>query len=569
MENEIRNCQNCTKTFTVESDDFSFYEKINVPVPTFCPECRAIRRFGGTNERVLYYRTCDLSGEKILSMYPEDVPFPVYHPKHWYNDGWDAYRYGKEYDFSKPFFQQFLELRNQVPKMATVRQGESVNSEYTHRVNDMKNSYMVFRTTKAEDCFYTYIAKNITDCADCFAVSDCELCYECIDCNRSYRLRFSQESDDCRDSLFLYGCRNCTNCVGCVNLVSKEYCIFNEQYSKEEYEHAVKNLALDTASGIKKMEKTFDEFRKRFPQRAVMSLKSNAVSGNWFVNCQNVKHSYWCSNMKDCKYAYYMFDAQDCMDHFQWGNSAELLYESSNCGINVSRIYFSTQCWMGAHDLTYCDSCPGSSYCFGSIGIKKGEYVILNKQYSKEEYEALVPKIIEHMKAMPYVDQAGVTYRFGEHFPLEHSPFAYNETAAIDFYPITKEEALSKGYRWKDRNKREYVTDIEGESLPESISEVSDDITQKTIGCAEKDSQYSTGAFRVGLDELNFYRKLNLPLPQVCFDIRHRKRLLKRPAPKLGQRTCSKCALSLETVYTESFAPILYCQTCYQEEVFQ
>jgi RNA polymerase subunit RPABC4/transcription elongation factor Spt4 len=37
---ETKNCQNCKKDFNIEPDDFSFYEKMKVPVPTWCPECR-------------------------------------------------------------------------------------------------------------------------------------------------------------------------------------------------------------------------------------------------------------------------------------------------------------------------------------------------------------------------------------------------------------------------------------------------------------------------------------------------------------------------------------------------
>lgn len=49
-------------------------------------------------------------------------------------------------------------------------------------------------------------------------------------------------------------------------------------------------------------------------------------------------------------------------------------------------------------DAYYCDSCHNSEYLFGCIGLKRSKYCVLNKQYSKEEYEALVPRIIEHMK---------------------------------------------------------------------------------------------------------------------------------------------------------------------------
>ncbi len=564
----VQACQNCKKDFEITPDDFGFYEKIKVPPPTFCPECRSVRRMGNTNERVLYFRKCDFSGERILSMYPQNTVFPVYHSKEWYGDGWDPYQYGMDYDFSRPFFEQFKELQNKVPRMALVRQGLSVNSEYTHRVNDMKNSYMVFRVSRSIDSFYTYIGKDITNCSDCFAVSDCELCYECIDCNNCYKVRFSQEANNCRDSFFLYACRNCTDCVGCVNLVNQQYYILNKKYSQEEYFKKIEELGLNSKSGIKKISEEFEELRKKFPQKSITSTRSDKVSGNWFSNCKNVENSVWCDNVKDGKYLYFVFNAQDCMDFFQWGDRGELIYESENCGINSSRLYFCTQCWMGASDLYYCDSCPGSKNCFGSIGLKKGEYSILNKKYSKEEYEELVPKIIEQMKEIPYEDSRGHIYKFGENFPLDLSLFAYNETAAIDFYPLSKEEINKMGYRWKDREKVNYQTTLRGQDLPETIHEVSDSILSEVIECMDKDKSYSSGAFKITQDELNFYRKMDLPVPDVCFDVRHTRRLAKRPPLSLIPRNCKKCNTKVQTVYSEEYSPIIYCEKCYQQEVY-
>ncbi len=561
-------CQNCSSNFIVEPDDFNFYDKIKVPPPTFCPECRSVRRMVSTNERTLYFRTCDLTGAKILSMYDEDVAFPVYHPEAWYGDSWDPYQYGMDYDFTRPFFEQFIELQKRVPRMATVRQGLSVNSEFTHRVHNMKNCYMVFRMSGGEDSMYCYVGNNITNCTDCLSMWDSELCYECIDCNSCYKCRFSQESHDCRDSFFLYACRNCSDCVGCVNLVNQSYCVFNQKYTREEYHKKLKELGLNTLPGIENFKKQFEDFKKQFPFRSTHSLKSNNYSGNWIVNCQNVNKSFGTLNVKDGKYLYWVFNAEDCMDYFQWGNSSELIYESENCGINSSRLSFCSQCWMGAHDLLYCDSCPGAGNCFGCIGLKKGEYSILNKKYSKVEYEALVPKIIEHMKEMPFYDKRGIEYKFGENFPDELSLFAYNETAAIDFYPKSKEEILEQGYKWKDREKKSYEVTLKNEDLPETIAEVEDKIIQEVIECGDKYKIYSTGAFRVTQNELNFYRKMDLPLPRACFDVRHTRRLQKRPALKIIKRNCSKCETEVETVYTEEYAPILYCEKCYQQEVY-
>ena len=56
---ENRICQNCKKDFTIELDDFGFYEKMGVLPPKICPDCRAQLRLCFRNERFLYKRTCD------------------------------------------------------------------------------------------------------------------------------------------------------------------------------------------------------------------------------------------------------------------------------------------------------------------------------------------------------------------------------------------------------------------------------------------------------------------------------------------------------------------------------
>lgn len=421
---ETRNCQNCKKDFTIEPDDFGFYEKIKVPPPTWCPECRLFRRFSSANERVLYKRACDMTSKTIFSMYPEGVLFPVYETEAWYSDAWDPYQYGVEYDFSKSFFEQFYQLSKRVPKMALVKQGFSTNSEYTHRVHNLKNCFMVFRSSEAVDSMYSSNTNNVTDCLDCLNINNSELCYECIDCTKCYKSKFLKDSVECRDSMFLNNCRNCVNCVGCVNLRNQEYCIFNEKYNKDEYFKKLSSLNLNTYSGILAMEEEFNMFRKKLPQEAIISVKSENISGDQLLYCKNVHQSYECISVKDGKYLNNIFSAQDCMDYYQWGNNSELIYESINVGINSSRISFSTQCWNGAHDLMYCDSCPGSRNCFGCIGLKKGEYSILNKKYTEEEYEEMLPKIIDQMKDVPYIDARGKEYRFGEFFPESFSYFS-------------------------------------------------------------------------------------------------------------------------------------------------
>jgi hypothetical protein len=137
---ETRNCQNCQKDFTIEPDDFGFYEKIKAPPPSWCPECRLIRRLAWRNERGLHHRECGLCQKKIISIYNEDYKNIVYCDKCWWSDKWEAGDYAEDVDFSKPFLKQFFEFFRKVPAPNLFAFGTTmINSPYCNMANDMKN----------------------------------------------------------------------------------------------------------------------------------------------------------------------------------------------------------------------------------------------------------------------------------------------------------------------------------------------------------------------------------------------------------------------------------------------
>jgi hypothetical protein len=101
------------------------------------------------------------------------------------------------------------------------------------------------------------------------------------------------------------------------------------------------------------------------------------------------------------------------MDYFVGGHNVERIYECQECGHSAHNLRFCSACYDGIHVLLYCyQCCLTVSNCFGCVGIKKKEYCIFNKQYTKEEYERLREKLIEHMKD---------TGEWGEFFPVELS----------------------------------------------------------------------------------------------------------------------------------------------------
>src|SRR3989344_7388763 len=118
MQSETRQCKNCQSSFLIEPDDFMFYEKIGVPAPTLCPDCRRQRRQVFRNERDYYKRACDLCSISIVSVYPPQFKPPVYCIKCWWSDKWDPTSYGKEYDPGRSFIEQFKELYYSVPMIA-------------------------------------------------------------------------------------------------------------------------------------------------------------------------------------------------------------------------------------------------------------------------------------------------------------------------------------------------------------------------------------------------------------------------------------------------------------------
>ena len=185
------------------------------------------------------------------------------------------------------------------------------------------------------------------------------------------------------------------------------------------------------------------------------------------------------------------------------------------------------------------------------------------------------------MNNMPYVDQEGKIYKYGEFFPVELSPFCYNETIAQEYFPLTKVEALEQGYRWKDKDERDYKIDIESENIPDDIKGVNKDIIGKVIECEHKGkcNEQCTEAFKIIEDELSFYRKMNLPLPHLCPNCRHYTRQKQRNPVKLWDRSCmcdkenhfhgeDKCEIEFETSYAPDRLEIVYCEKCYQAEVY-
>ena len=571
MNQEIKVCQNCKKDFTIEPDDFDFYKKINVPAPTFCPDCRMQRRFSWRNEWRLF-RKKDVHGKEIFSMVSESSPVKIMEMAEWYSDSWDPMDYGQDYDFSQPFFKQFGKLMSQVPLMSRnlIR---AVNSDYCSNATQPKDCYLTFSLSYVENSAYSIWGGKSKDIFDCYMYNESELCYDCVNMSKCYNASYSIDCDNCNDIMFCKSCVGCNNCFGSANLKNKAYYIFNEQYTKEEYAKKLEEFKTNFRSNVEAIREKSIKHWQNFPNKFIHGRHNTNVSGDYILESKDAKNCWRIIGGENLKYCqnFTLGPVKDSYDQSNFGDNSELVYDSLVVGNGAYNVKFSCQSYPSITDLHYCFQCQNSSHLFGCISLRNKQYCILNKQYTKEEYEELVPKIIAHMNDMPYVDQKGIIYRYGEFFPADMSPMAYNESLANDFFPMTKKEAEEQGLAWREQSKREYNATKSALELPDNIEDVDDSILKEVISCPHegKCSHDCVGVFKITNQELQFYRKLGIPLPRICQNCRHYARFAWRNPPKLYHRSCMKpgCKNEFETSYAPDRPEIVYCEQCYNEEV--
>ncbi|MBU0667492.1 zinc-ribbon domain containing protein [Patescibacteria group bacterium] len=539
-----KTCRQCAKQFKITREDLEHLDKVSPIIggqkqqilpPTLCQDCRRQRRLAFRNEQYIYLRKCDLCKTDIITIYSPDKPLPVYCSKCWWGDDWDPLECGRNFDFSRPFFDQFKELSAKVPVPPNMV-FSSENCEYCGFCVNSRNSYLSSRVGDSEDIYYSYLAVGSQNCTDCYNIINCQLCYECIDCWNCYATVFSRLCKTTSDSAFCYDCIGCKNCFGCFGLRNAEYYFFNQKCSKEEYEKKVRALQLEKPENLERAKEMFEKFILEKPHRATIINNCQNVSGDFIVDSKDAHDCYDIEKIESAKNVWsseYSKDIYDC--DFIYGG--EKCYENMS-NANSNGILFSAVAITGVNDCLYSALvCNGTQNCFGCASLKKQKHCILNKQYSKEEYENLVPKIIEHMKK---------TGEWGEFFPATLSNFAYNETVAQSYFPLTKEQALTNGFMWKDRETQQKHAAAEN-----------------LITCKTCNKQ-----FKLVAAEIEFYKKMHLPPPAKCHDCRHAARGALRRPRRLYPRTCDKCQDPIQTTFAPTRPETVYCESCYLKEVY-
>ena len=308
------------------------------------------------------------------------------------------------------------------PRIALINM-KSTNSEYCTWSISNKNCYMCFAADHNEDsmwCRWMYFSK---DCADCSFMHKGTLCYECLDCNGCYNSNHCQDCENCTDCENCYDCIGCGNCIGCAGQRHQQYRIFNKQYTKDDYFRMVQKIKdarhANPTQANQQIEEMFEQTKAETPRKYVHMLHSENCTGDYIYNSKNCHNSFDINDSEDCGHLYEAVDKiKDCYDVYAL-EQAEMCYEGvSNWGFNMN---FCIGAWFSSN-LEYCDICQTCKDCFGCISLRGKQYHILNRSYSKAEYERTVAAIKQDMREKNL---------YGRWLPP--SPYPVEDTLAMDY----------------------------------------------------------------------------------------------------------------------------------------
>ena len=554
-------CRQCSAAFTLSETDLQCIDRLSpmiagkkepLPPPTLCPDCRLQRRFSFRNERFLRRRKCDLTGKEVISFYAPDCPVVAYDHHAWWGDGWNAHDYAKDIDFSRPIFAQIAELFVAVPRMSMMI-SHCENCDYAPYSVKAKNCYMTVSCLQSEDllhCIQTNFSSDAMDCS--FSVS-CELCAECLSCSDLKTSIGCQYCENSSDLLFCNDCIGCNSCIGCKNLRGKKFHMFNQTVSEHVFKKT--RASLRSWSSCRNMQMESAAFFLTLPFRAVHNRSCENVTGDDLIESRNADGCFNGGGFEDCRHVVINAHGgtKDSCD-INYCPGAELSYECLS-PVNSHSCIGGIYCWdtFGCHYSSECFYCK---HLFGCAGLKRKEYCILNKQYSQEEYETLVPQIIEHMRK---------DREWGEFFSSTISPFAYNESIAQEYFPLTQEAVQKNGWQWQEHAEEAPKVDkiIPATKLPDAIDDIPDDIENWAIECAA-----TKRPFRIIRKELDLLKRIGLPMHHLHPDERYKRRMALRNPRKLWNRECGRCGKAISTSYSPERPEKVVCEECYLKEVY-
>ena len=545
-------CQTTGKKINISQDDISLCKLLKIPLPKVMPRVRHQLAMAHNIPDELFKNKSALSGKEIITSIPPEMNLNVYDDNEWWSDKWNATDYGRDYNRSKNFFGQLHKLHREIPRPAKAQYSQTTNenSEWTVQGYQFKNCYYVYGGVKNEDVLYSVSPVKCRDSMEIFSSTECELCYEVLNSKTCHRSGFLDNCENCSDCYFGFDLKNCEKCFSCFNLRHSKYCFYNKQLSKQGYEEKIKQINLGSYKELVHWEKKFkmaldtDGVRKHLDNSDIENS-----TGNNIQECKNCQNCFNTSKTQDSKNIIFSNKVNHSLDIF---GSLNVERSAFTLGINLYNVKFSFAVF-DCSNIEYCENCYNIEYCFGCVGLRNKKYHILNKPYSKEEYWQTVDLIKTNMLKRG---------EYGQYIPFKYSLYPYNLSAASKFYPLNKELAEKQGSSWYTIKERQTINGINATDLVDNIKDVPNDILEKTIICNK-----TTKAYTIVENELNFYKKMNLPLPRTHPMYRRANQFKNLRTPQLFKHYCTKCNKVIKIQGNDAKTQKVknVCKNCYQQ----
>lgn len=283
-------------------------------------------------------------------------------------------------------FEEYQKLINSLPHPTgtfTLTQDNSRN--FGDYIFNSTNIYFGFDVLDSNNCHYVFDSIECKDCIDCTHLYQCQRCYDCVQSYKSFDLSYCDYCAACIECYFCLRCKELQNCFGCVELINKQYCIFNKQYSKEEYKQKVQELLKDPPSkNLKKLYELAKDYpapHKALPRR---TPNINSPYGNYIYRSINCYYCFDGTTLTSCGYLFdsnFMENSWDCSRCNKCIECYECLdtHESNNS-------FFLLNCLKCA-DCIHCYSCRNCQNCIGCVNLENKQYCILNRQLDKSTFD--------------------------------------------------------------------------------------------------------------------------------------------------------------------------------------
>ncbi len=361
----------------------------------------------------------------------------------------------KNYNFSKNFFSNFEELFKSINMPDMIQFLENENSEYSDVVVWCKNNYLSNVTTNSENILYSFSIKKSRNVFNWVAIwKHSENIYYSSWINNSFNVFYSRYLINSNNIWFSTNLVWCSECIFCDNLDNQKYCINNKKLEKEEY--------LKQKKEILKNKKEFYNYYLKLNKKSWI-FNSKNCNWNFILNWNEIDKWYFVTDTKNWKNLMFWWgDSENEFDYniftgWSWKNVH--LYSNMWCWMWNEHIYNSAHIpyWNNIFYSYFVTNC---SFCIWCIWLKNKSYCILNKQYTKGEWEELSSKIFETMEQ---------DWTLWEFFPAKLNPFYFNDTVAGLIWWFKKEEIIKEGFMWRDEKIK---VDIPDENIVLEISEL-------------------------------------------------------------------------------------------------